>query len=562
MTQKNSAKQTQRLKKPSLRLTSFTAVTLAAIVAAMSGLIPDSATSKVAFVRDCPAKDGGDWNWGEAPSGCEASRFGDTSRIKFIYHDFVFDRTTSTPDEHRKDYVTAIHALLRDLSTEYIKAKKPDVQDDEVKAFVEAIEAVAHQETYWSHYRVGKDGRYKLMTGDKNISHGMMQINQKYHASKERDTSFDLVGNVGFGIEHFYLKWEMASRARCINRVKNQKREQTLVNITRAAYAAYNGGSDAICRWTNPKHPWFKNDKNYYGKLTGKKWSEWVRAEDHRLSIDLACIRSGDELCAIAKERKGEYIASRPLLLEDGSTCIVGENQQLECARDLRVFTCLAALTPDLKSGEPLKISALDSEVAKLKRRYHDDRMTLCQASNQGFALIGDAVITKQDLAVRSSIGGRVIGYAKKGLGFQVLDIEVSLDPKAKRHYRIRLNPKTEGWIDAGTADTASKLLTVEAKSFGDIGKFITPWLPTKGSMVEIVKADGVKLLVAPETASTRAEVKGEIAKGATPVVEEIKVLGAANEIWLKVKNGQDVGYIFAGRTYPTTTVQEWVKVK
>lgn len=534
---------------------------LAAILGLMS-VLPDSATSKVAFVRDCFAKDAGDWNWGEAPSGCEANRFGDTSRIKFIYHDFVFDRTTTTPDEHRRDYVTAMHALLRDLSTEYIRAKKPDVQDDEVKAFVEAIEAVAHQETYWSHYRVGKDGRYKLMTGDKNISHGMMQINQKYHASKERDTSFDLVGNVGFGIEHFYAKWEMASRARCINRVKNQKRAQTLVNITRAAYSAYNGGSDAICRWTNPGHPWAKNDKNYFGKLTGKKWSEWVRTDDHKLAIDLACIRSGDDLCAIAKERKGEYLASRPLLLEDGSTCIVGEGRQLECARDLRVFTCLAALTPDLKSSEPLKISASDSEVAKLTRRYHEDRMTLCQASEQGFALIGDAVIAKQDLAVRAAVGGRVVGYAKKGLGFQVLDIEVSLDPKAKRYYRIRLNAKTEGWIDAGTADTTAKLLTVEPKAFGDLGKFITAWLPTKGSRVEIAKADGVKLLVAPETGATRAEIKGQIAKGETPVVEEIKVLGAANEIWLRVNNGQDVGYIFAGRTYPTTTVQEWVKVK
>lgn len=556
---KKSGNQVKLLMKSSAGLASFACV---AAAVAMTGLLPDSATSRVAFVRDCHAKDAGDWNWGEAPSGCEANRFGDTSRIKFIYHDFVYDRTTTTPDEHRKDYVTAIHALLRDLSTEYIKAKKPDVQADEVKAFVEAIEAVAHQETYWSHYRVGKDGRYKLMTGDKNISHGMMQINQKYHASKERDTSFDLVGNVGFGIEHFYAKWDMASRARCINRTRNQKREQTLVNITRAAYAAYNGGSDAVCRWTNPGHPWFKNDKNYYGKLTGKSWSEWVRADDHKLAIDLACIRSGDDLCAIAKERKGEYLASRPLLLADGSTCVVGEGEQLECARDLRVFTCLAALTPDLKSSEPLKISAGDAEVSRLARRYHEDRMTLCQASDQGFALIGDVVVAKQDLAVRATTGGRVVGYAKKGLGFQVLDIEVSLDPKAKRHYRVRLNAKTEGWIDAGTAETTARLLTIERKAFGEVGKFVTAWIPTKGSAVEIVKAEGVKLLVAPETGSSRAEVKGQIAKGATPVVEEVKVLGAANEIWLKVRNGADVGYIFAGRTYPTTTIQDWVKVK
>lgn len=537
-------------------------LTLLALVGMASSLLPHLAQSRVGFVRECPSKDAGSWNWGEAPSGCEASRFGDTSRIKFLYHDFVYDRTTSTPEEHRKDYVTSIHALIRDLAAEYIKAKKPDVQDDEVKAFIEAIEAVAHQETYWSHYRVGQDGRYKLMTGDQNISHGMMQINQKYHASKERDTSFDLVGNLGFGIEHYYAKWEMASRARCIHRAKNQKRQETLVNITRAAYSAYNGGSDAICRWTNPKHPWAKNDKNYFGKLNGKKWSEWVRAEDHKLTIDVACIRAGDELCAIAKPFKGDDLAGRPLLLDDGSTCLLSEAGQLECAKDLRLFKGLAALSPDMKAGEALKISRTDPALAKLKLRHHEDRMTLFQAANQGFAVVGDVIIPKRNLPLQQSIGGAAIATIKKGLGYQVLDLEVSLDPKAVRHYKVRLNAKTEGWIEAGTAETTGNLVAIEPKAFGDVGKNVTAWLPFKGSTVEVVKVGGMKLLVAPETASGRAEVKGQLEKGESALVEEVQVLGSANEIWLKIRRGQETGYIFAGRTYPTSTTQEWIKVK
>ena len=106
---------------------------LLALVGAAFFLVPHLAQSRVGFVRECPSKDAGSWNWGEAPSGCEASRFGETSRIKFLYRDFVFDRTSSTPDEHRKDYVTSIHALIRDLSAEYIRAKNPDVHDDEVQ---------------------------------------------------------------------------------------------------------------------------------------------------------------------------------------------------------------------------------------------------------------------------------------------------------------------------------------------------------------------------------------------------------------------------------------------
>ena len=183
------------------------AVIVLGLAAAVTVFITtDFAISRVPFVRDCPGKDSGDWKWGEAPSACDAARFGEVSRIKFIYSDFALDRTRGEDPEHRKDYVTNLHALLRELSTEYIKAKNPGVSKAEADAFALAIEAVAHQETYWSHYRVGKDGRYKMMVGDQNVSHGIMQINMNYHASKEDDRSFDLVGNIGFGVKLFHGK--------------------------------------------------------------------------------------------------------------------------------------------------------------------------------------------------------------------------------------------------------------------------------------------------------------------------------------------------------------------
>ncbi len=559
---KISRKEAKTLIKNDFRVTGLGALAAGVLVLASASFWPQSVASRVGFVRECGAKDLGTWNWGEAPSGCEASRFGETARIKFVYHDFVFDRTASSQDEHRKDYVTSIHALLRDLSTEYIKAKKPDAQPDEVKAFVEAIEAVAHQETYWSHYRIGKDGRYKLMTGDQNISHGMMQINQKYHASKGRDNSFDIVGNVGFGIEHFYAKWEMATKAKCIYRVKNQKRDQTLLNITRAAYSAYNGGSDAICRWTNPEHPWAKNDKNYYNKLSGKTWSEWVRNEDHKLAIDLACIRSDDDLCAIAKPRNGESLSGRPLLLDDGSTCLLSDAGRLECASDLRVFKSLAALAPELTSSGALKISRSDSSISKLPRINHENRMALLKAANLKFAVIGDVIVPESNLPLLGAIGGAPIAILKKGTGFQVLDVELSLDAKAIRYYKVRLNAKTEGWVESGTAETTDSLLAIHSKAFGDVGKNVIAWVPYTGATVQVVKNEGIKLLVAPETKTVRAEVKGQLSKGETAYVEEVQILGSANEIWLKVRRAQDTGYVFAGRTYPSSTTQEWFKVK
>jgi hypothetical protein len=539
-------------------LTAIPLFTVALLVA--SG----DAKSGVPFVRECRGKDPGTWNWGEAADGCDATRFGSVSRVKFVYADFVFDRSKADDDNVRKDYMTSVSALLRDLATEYMKARQPDVQDDEVAAFVKAIHTVAHQETFWSHYRIAAKGGYKFTTGDHTVSHGMMQINQRFHASRDQDRSFDLVGNVGFGIEHFYDEWASASKSRCINRVKKQTREQTLQNISRAAYSSYNGGPGAICRWTNPKNAWSKNDSNFYRKLKAQEWSEWVRAEDYKLKIDLDCIRSGDELCAVAKERKDEYIASRALLMEDGSTCVTIDGKSLHCARDTRVFTCLSGLSPEVATATPLKIKSSDREITELPKKFYENRLELCQKSFPSLASIGDIVTTNLAIAAKKDIDGKTVGFTKKGQSFQILDVDIDLDERAERRYRIRFPNRVEGWISAGDVSNTDKLVTIQRMALETPdAKTAQHWLPTKGAQIEIAKADGLKLLVSPETADgASTEVKGKLSKGAKVEVEDVQILGAANEIWLRVKTEADVGYIYAGRTFPTMTIDQWVKVK
>lgn len=526
---------------------------------------PTDSLSRVPFVKDCPGKDAGEWNWGEAPSACEADRFGEVARIKFLYSDFALDRTRGDDPEHRKDYVTHIHALLRELSTEYIKAKKPDVTKEESDAFALAIEAVAHQETYWSHYRIGKDGRYKMMVGDKNVSHGIMQINMNYHASKEDDRSFDLVGNIGFGIELFYRKWEMATTARCTQRTKKQTDAQVYQNITRAAYSAYNGGSDAICRWTNPKHAWAKNDKNYFGKLTGQAWSEWVRVEDQKIRIDIGCIRSGDEICAVAQPRTSESLLNRPLVLDDGMSCLIN-NGQLECARDYRIAKCLVVQNPTLNVSGALKLKATDPELLKLKRIVHTDRMALCGKAHPSSPLIGDYIKINQNVGVRMmQEGGVIIATAKKGQVLQVIDFDLPFHPSGNRLYKVKLPNKETGWLSAGEAADGEKVLSVVQRGNQVAPKGATAWLPAIGTKLEVSKPDGLKLLVAPELgegSSVRNETKTTLARGEKAEVEEVKIVGAANEIWLRVKTANDSGYIYSGSTYPNLTVDQWVKLK
>lgn len=532
-------------------------VGLGLAAAAMVFIASDSATSRVPFVRDCPGKDSGDWKWGEAPSACDAATFGEVSRIKFIYSDFALDRTRGEDPEHRKDYVTNMHALLRDLSMEYIKAKNPQVSKAEADAFALAIEAVAHQETFWSHYRLGKDGRYKMMVGDQNVSHGIMQINMTYHASKEDDRSFDLVGNIGFGVELFYRKWESAAKARCTQRTKKQSDDQFYQNLTRATYSAYNGGSDAVCRWTNPQHTWAKNDKNFFGKLKGQAWSEWVRVEDQKIQIDIGCIRSGDDICAVAQPRTTESLTNRPLVLDDGMTCVIAKGQ-LECARDYRIAKCLIAQTPDMNFAGALKLKATDPELSKFKRLVHTDRMALCGLAHPKAALIGDVIRLNQNAGIRMKVeGGVTIETAKKGQSFQVIDVELPFDALGNRLYKVMLKPNSSGWISAGAISDGEKVLSVISRSAEPAPKGLKLWIPKVGAQVEIAKTDGVKLLVSPD-----GENKITLAKGEKAIVEEVSVLGAANEIWLRVKTSSDVGYIYSGSTYPNMTIDQWVKVK
>lgn len=541
-------------------LTLISGMALAALAVTSS----EKAFSNVPFIRDCQGKDPGVWQWGEAADGCDAKRYGSVSRIKYVYPEFVFDRTTATDVERRKDYVTNVNALLRDLATKYIRDRRPDVQDDEVAAFVKAIHAVAQQETYWSHYRIASAGGYKLTTGDHNISHGMMQINQRYHASKDQDRSFDIIGNVSFGIEHYFDEWENALKAKCTMRVKNQSREQTFENVTRSAYSAYNGGPGAICRWTNPKHPWAKNDRNYLKKLKEQNWSEFVRDENHKLNVNLDCARSGDDFCAVAKDRLNEFIGSRALVMEDGSTCVTTDGKTLQCAKDVRVFTCLAGMSEEVASATPLKVKSSDRQIMEMKRTFVENRLELCQKAFPDIASIGDVVTTNVAIAVKSEIGGRTVGFTKKGQALQVLDVDVELDEAHLRNYRVRLSNKVEGWIAAGTKDTAEKIATVTHLQMAPPAKTVTQYLPAKGGQVVIAKTDGLSLLSSHESDdwSPPQTTIAKLTPGTVAEVQDVLISSAANEIWLQVKTPAGEGYVYAGRTYPSSTVDQWVTVR
>lgn len=539
-------------------------VGLLSLSTAVTMIVSDQARSGVGYVSTCDRLDVGTWEFGEGADGCDANRFGNVQRLKHVYADFVFDRSKASDLEHRREYVTNVNALLRDLTREYMHMRRPDVADDEVEMFAEAIRAVAQQETYWSHYRkaVG-DGRYKLATGDHVRSHGMMQINQRYHASAEQDRSFDIVGNVAFGIEHYYTEWEIARETKCVTR-SSKKREQLLLNIARGAYSTYNGGPGAACRFLRANDTWSINDKNFYKKLRDRDWNEFVRDYDYKLRVNLECMRSGDERCAVAQDRMGEYLISRTLVMDDGSSCVSLDGQTLQCARDARVFMCLEGVSLEAMRSAPIKVKASDEDILAMPKTFHEDRLELCRKAFPEMGSIGDVVTTNLAIVVRAQIEGKAVGFTKRGQSFQILDIESRDGARNERFYRVRLPNKIEGWIAGGNRVTAEKIATVKhAQSVPEVSPTSKTngavSLPMKGGQVEISKADGLKLLLEPRE---DANVDSTLAKGAVVDVLDVTISGAANEIWLQVKTGEVMGYIYAGRTYPTSTIDQWVKVK
>lgn len=547
---------------------------------------------------DCQHKEGGRFLFGEAPFSCDAYPFGDVTRIKYIYPEITFDISRNRDEGYRREYVTNIHAIIRDIADDYIRRRKPGVKDVEAEQFVRAILTTAAQESVFGHFRIGNDRRLKIMIGN-SIDLGLMQINQKYHAAKGSELSFDLINNVMLGIEQYYREWERAKDLSCVlgpkpepeakpgkkadaakNDVKNDAKTdgngktdgkgdkkkavakkkpkpytaaQIAENRLRAAYSAYNGGSGNICRFANGGATWARNDKGWLEKFNKRPWLPYVSDDQRKPVVNIKCLLEGDDLCAVADEYRVGYLRERPLITNDGYTCVSSDGHKLDCARDRRVFACIANLSPEILSAKPMmfeKQDTSDMEVIK-----HRDRNQVCAHAAPGLVLVGGFVKMVQDTKVRSNIGGKQIASTKAGQVFQVLDYEVKLGSKTERYYKIRIDEKIAGYVYGGNESDHGKF-AVEANRAAS--KAAALHIPREGSVVEVVRKGGLSLKNEP---GDKAGQLAMVPAKSKLTVSEVVTLDTANELWLRVQVGGQKGFIYGGRTYPTVTVGEWIKV-
>ncbi|MGE3262480.1 MAG: hypothetical protein AB7K68_11935 [Bacteriovoracia bacterium] len=228
----------------------------------------DSLKKRPFIVELCKNKVNGTYIFGRAPYGCDASSYEDTSKVLENMDSLVFNEKKNQNEEVKR-YSTAMYRFARDAADEYITRRNPNVSKAEKEAFRKGVMALMHQESFWSHYRISaKDGNMKIMKGDQDFSFGMMQIHGRWHKDMlMKYEGWTVKGNLAYGMDMYYSAWQKAKSASCVKNFDQR---------ARSAYAVYNAGSWAGCRWTNPDDKWARNDTGFYQKYTGQLWNKLI----------------------------------------------------------------------------------------------------------------------------------------------------------------------------------------------------------------------------------------------------------------------------------------------
>ncbi len=247
---------------------------------------------------NCLNEIGGDWQFATAPSACDVSPLVKKSVIESEYGAVIYDDGQA----NLQTYLSHMYPLLREAGKAYIHRRHPQVSDQEEKAFLEGLFTLAHQESFWTHYRQGTDQIIRYMRGDALHGHGLMQVDDRSHIDAlKQGRGVDLVYNIMFGLDIYYQAWMLAPQKSCV------KGETDYQNRARAAWSAYNGGMGAICRWKiNPSG----GDQQYLSKIIQKQWLQFVVNQNAPVLVDIQCLMLGQRPCQGPNLGQGQNLGS------------------------------------------------------------------------------------------------------------------------------------------------------------------------------------------------------------------------------------------------------------
>jgi hypothetical protein len=518
---------------------------LSTLTILLTGLVL-GAQNKTPDYWKCNNRISGKWIFGIAPAACDGSSFGEDKYVYDTYKPAIFSETKEITAE-RKRFMTELNALILESSERYILKRNPNVSKLEILNFQHASLAIAHQESYWTHYRLSTDSRIKLMRGDSGHGHGMMQVDDRWHfVAINKGYGWSLVQNIVYSLEEYYNAWEKAKTTSCVRSATDFK------SIARSAYSAYNGGISKICRWTNANDKWAPNDQGFLQKYDQQSWQPYISDVNKISQINTECLIEGNENCPLKDSGTPPPIDPKTPLTNSfykttSDEYCVFKDAQFNCVEGLRDVSCLQ----NLNSLTDLKI--VDMTPA-FENSYHKnvlDRHDLCvQKIPSHLYRIGEIIKMKTDLNLRATPSGILLLQIPSGNVLQISDFEVR-DPKSLlRYYEVTYQGK-KGYVYAGDITNYQNWVTKE-----DQLKPLYQFISRPLGKILVKSQNGINL-----RDKLGGTVLTTIPVNTTLTVNSYEISTNDNVLYYKLTYKNQTGYIYGGRGLPDFSYPQWAEV-
>ncbi|MCB0378569.1 MAG: hypothetical protein KDD33_08765 [Bdellovibrionales bacterium] len=494
-----------------------------------------AAQNNTADYWQCQNKVGGEWNFGLIPNACDVDPFMPAQVVLDKYGPMLFDQLATRGNE-RNRYMQEMFSFVREFADYYIEQRKPGVSSAEKLAWRKAIYTIAHQESFWSHYR-NKNSEVKMVRGDYGHGHGMMQIDDRWHFAKVKDgVAARLIDNMIYALEIYFDAWQKAPAQSCVSS------NSQWIARTRTAYSAYNGGASSYCRWTNPNHKWAKNDKNFYDKFNAQSWLKYVDDPNKEASVDVNCLAEGHSNCPGQGGNPGNLESGKFYQTDKGKVCAYF-NGRLHCIANEKDLACLNAKF-NTKVTQPMATTA--EELAKYEYQVYD-RHTLCNEQISSLLPLQSYVLNQKAVTLLAHSEGAALAELSSGEKLYIEDFEIKNDEDQSIYYQVRWKAQI-GYIAAGSNKHPQNFLMLSGSE--DDFQF----LAQVGDSIRIKNSGGI---------NQRDVVRGKLIQN-IPMNSELVVLDREfrdqeSMTYYLVEYSGKKGYIYGGQLNPRT-LHKWAE--
>ena len=528
--------------------------------------VPSSVkASPVVIFPACNHRESDGTDLGQHSNLCDADVFGNSTLSESLYGDLIFNRTEINENEKTK-YLTQLYAFVKASAQQFMKKNEPKALKERTQRFADEIMSIAYHESRFTHYAYGKDKRFKLMASDNRlVSRGLMQINQSFHASRSRDNSLDLFGNLSLGMEMIYENEKYIDESidngslTCITKKEKLSKEYPDLRL-RSAWAAYNSGS-FFCRFRKDTQ-WSINDKLFLQDLVKGDCRKYVTDENLKTKVDVTCLDNGDEFCHLPQPKDAVITDSteKVLIYSDGSSCVVDplftDVHNVICASSLRLSQCFGVQSTAVKINMDEK---LENGFLLLKNdkntKIYTNRDELCGLRVPDLIKTGEFLKLKKTINLYDEVDGKIIATLKpSNQVYQVIDYTIKGQESFERYYKIASSRGHYGYFNGGNIkDHSSIVEKVEAPV-----ATTTISLPIAGTKLVVTMQGGLKIYSDLDKKSSL----GTLSNGTHFIVEDLKIIGSDNQMFLKITNQDSSGYVYVGRTFPNNTLNQFVRIE